>query len=198
MTLNDLPRMFFSESRGWQDIDRRHPSVRTMLLAVVGPLSLLPPLMYAYASMAHPGAVFPQLEPALTGAEALTVGVVFFAIEVAMVFLMADVIRQIARAMSAQPTYAQSFALAAIAPVPLWLTALVLFVPSLWVNAAMLAVAWVGSAALIRHGVHTLIHVDDTAQAHRIANRVTFAGVAAWVGLVVLMALVLSIILGWR
>ena len=81
---------------------------------------------------------------------------------------------------------------------PLWLTALVLFVPSLWVNAAMLAVAWVGSAALIRHGVHTLIHVDDTAQAHRIANRVTFAGVAAWVGLVVLMALVLSIILGWR
>ena len=198
MTLIDLPRMFVSESRGWRDIDRLHPGVGKMLLAVVAPLSLLPPLMYAYANMAHPGAVFPLMEPAMSTGEAMVVGGIFFLVEVAMVFMMADVIRQIARWMSVYPDFDEAFALAAIAPIPLWLTSLMLFVPNLWFNAGMLALAWLGSAALIRHGVRTLLHISDTEQAHHIANRVTFSGVAAWIALMVLMSLIVSVVLGWR
>ncbi len=198
MTINDLPRMFFSDTRGWDDIDRRHPSVAKMLLAVAAPLSLLPPLMYAYANSAHPGAVFPLMEPALATGEALVVGGIFFLVELAMVFLMADVIRQIARSQSVYPEFGECFALAAIAPVPLWLTSLMLFVPNLWFNAGMLALAWLGSAALIRHGVHSLLHVSDAETAHHISNRVTFTGVAAWIALMVMMALIVSVVLGWR
>lgn len=198
MSLADLPHMLISESRGWQDIDRKHPSVIRMLLAVAAPLSLLPPLMYLYASTTAPGAVFPALAPALGMGEALIVGGIFFAVELAMVFMMADVIRQIAQGSDAQPTYAQSFSLAAIAPVPLWLTSLMLFIPSMTFNVLMLAIAWLGTAALIRHGVRTLLHVDDADAAHHISNRITFAGVAAWIGLMVVMSLVLSLVLGWR
>ncbi len=197
MTLTDLPRMLISESDGWRDIKKMHPSVAKMLLAIV-PLSLLPPLMYAYANMAAPGAVFPRMEPALVMSEAFLIGGIFFIVEIAMVFMMADIIRQIANAASVQPAFEQAFTLAAIAPVPLWLTSLMLFVPSLWFNVAMLALAWVGTAALIRHGVRTLLEVDDGELAHHIANRITFAGVAGWVALMVMMALVSSMILGWR
>jgi len=198
MTLTDLSRMFVSEREGWRDIQRMHPGITMMMLAVVGPLSLLPPLMYAYANMAHPGAVFPLLEPGMTGGEAMLIGGIFFLIEIAMVFMMADMIRQISNAMSCEPSYAQCFAMAAIAPIPLWLTSLMLFVPSLWFNVAMVAIAWFGSAALIRHGVGTLLEVDDAEAAHHIANRVTFAGVIAWLALMVMMALIASIIFGWR
>lgn len=198
MSPADLPQMLISESRGWRDIDQMHPSVTRMLLAIAGPLSLLPPLMYFYAGMAHPGAVFPLLSPALGMGEAMIVGALFFLIELAMVFMMADVIRQIATGSGAQPTYAQSFSLAAIAPVPLWLTSLMLFIPSMAFNVLMLALAWLGTAALIRHGVRTLLHVDDSDAAHHISNRVTFAGVAAWIGLMVVMSLIISIVLGWR
>jgi predicted DNA repair protein MutK len=112
--------------------------------------------------------------------------------------MMADLIRQIAGARSVDPDYAQCFTMAAIAPVPLWLASLVAFVPSLWFNVGMLAVAWVGSVAMIRHGVGTLLEVADADAAHHIANRVTFAGVVAWLALMIMMALVVSIILGWR
>ncbi|MBT0962162.1 Yip1 family protein [Denitromonas iodatirespirans] len=198
MTLADLPRMLVSESRGWHDIERMHPSVTKMLLAVVIPLSLLPPLMYAFANMTYPGAVFPLLEPALGTGEAMVVGGIFFVVEVAMVFMMADLIRQIAAAHSASPSYAQTFALAAIAPVPLWLTALVLFVPSLWFNVVVLALAWVATLALIRHGVKPLLQISDGELAHRIANRITLVGIGAWIGLMMMMALIVSIVLGWR
>lgn len=198
MTLADLPRMLVSETDGWRDIDRMHPSVNRMLLAVAGPLSLLPPLMYLYANMAHPGAVFPLLLPALGAGEAMLVGGLFFLIELAMVFMMADVIRQIAQGLEARPDYAQCFALAAIAPVPLWLTSVMLFVPSMAFNVLMAAVAWIGTVALIRHGVRTLLHVEDGEAARHIANRVSFAGVAAWIGLMVVMTLIISMVLGWR
>ena len=198
MTLTDLPKMLISETHGWRDIDQMHPSVTRLLLAVAGPLSLLPPLMYFYASTAHPGAIFPMLAPALGMGEAFVVGGVFFLVELAMVFMMADVIRQIARTMETKHTYAQCFSLAAIAPVPLWLTSMMLFIPSMAFNVLMLAIAWIGTAALIRHGVRTLLHVADESAAHRMSNRITFAGVAAWIGLMVVMSLVLSMVLGWR
>ena len=198
MTLTDLPRMLVSEADGWRDVERLHPGVSKMLLAVVMPLSLLPPLMYAYANMAHPGQVFPLLEPPLGLTEAWVVGSVFFVVEVAMVFMMADLIRQITQSMAARPGFAQSFSLAAIAPVPLWLASLALLVPSLWFNLAVGALAWVGTVALIRHGVAPLLHVADHDQAHRVANRITLVGMAAWIGLVMMMALIVSAILGWR
>lgn len=198
MTPASLPRMLVSESEGWNEINRIHPGVMKMLLAVVVPLSLLPPLMYAYATLFYPGQIFPALEPALSGGETFLVGGAFFVAELLMVFLMADLIRQIAASHDAQSGFENTFALAAIAPVPLWLASLALFVPSLWFSVIAVAAAWVASVALIRHGVRPLLHVADGDKVRDVANSVTMAGVAGWVGLMVLMALIISAIIGWR
>ena len=198
MTPANLPGMFVSESEGWSEINRIHPGVMKMLLAVVVPLSLLPPLMYAYANMLHPGQIFPAMEPPLGGGEAMLVGGGFFIAELVMVFLMADMIRQIAASHGVIAGFENSFALAAVAPAPLWLASLMMFVPSVWMCSIALVVAWVGSVALIRHGVRPLLHVVDQDQARDIASSITIAGVVGWIGLMVLMALMVSAILGWR
>lgn len=198
MTPANFPGMFVSESEGWNEINRIHPGVLKMLLAVVLPMSLLPPLMYAYATMFHPGQIFPAMEPAPGGGELLLVGGGFFLAEIAMVFLMADLIRQIAASHETSVGFENTFALAAIAPAPLWLASLMMFVPSVWLCSVTLAVAWVGSVALIRHGVRPLLHVADRDRARDIANSITVAGVVGWTGLMLLMVLLVSAIVGWR
>lgn len=198
MTLSNLPRMFVSEQEGWSEMVRMHPSVKNLLLYVVGPMSLLPALMYAFAELAYPGAIFPKLAPSLSMGEAVVVGSAFFLAEVLMVALMAVFIQQMGEAVGMVPPYENAFALAAIAPIPLWLSSLALFVPSLWVNVLVVAMAWVGSVALIRHGVRPLIGLQDEGAAHKMAHMVTFIGILAWVALMVMLAFFLSVVLGLR
>jgi hypothetical protein len=115
-----------------------------------------------------------------------------------MVALMAGYIRELALSWAVPLTYADAYSLAAIAPTPLWISALALFVPSLWFNVLAVAVAWVGCVLLIRHGIRPLFHVADERQVRRLANGITVAGVGVWIGLVLLLALTLGILMGWR
>jgi len=80
--------------------------------------------------------------------------------------------------------------------VPLWLASLALLVPSLGFTLAVAALAWVASIALIRHGVRPLLHISDEKNAHYVSNMVTMAGITAWIGLLVVSAMILSILLG--
>lgn len=196
MSIASLPKMFVSETEGWSDVVKIHPSVYKLFWFLVVPLSALPPLMYAYAGLSQPGAVFPATEPPMTGGEAALVGGAFFLIELATVAFMATVIRQMSGDHGFPTPYENAYALAAIAPVPLWLSSLALLVPSLWINVAVVALAWVGSVALIRHGVRPLLGVNDAGESHAMANRVTMAGVAAWIALMVVLALLMSAFLG--
>ncbi len=186
MSFATFPKMLVSETEGWSDVARVHPSVSKLFMTLVVPLSLVPPVLYAFAELAHPGAIFPSMEPALMAREAFWVGGLFFLAELAAVAFMANVIQQIARSHQCDTNYASAYALAAIAPVPLWMASLALAIPSLW------------AALLIRHGVRPLLAVHDPELAHRLANRITFVGVMAWVGMMVVMALLLSVVLGWR
>jgi hypothetical protein len=45
--------------------------------------------------------------------------------------------------------------------------------------------------------VRPLFKLENPDQAHRIGNAITFIGVAAWIGLMVVLALLLSLALGW-
>jgi len=55
----------------------------------------------------------------------------------------ARVVQRIAEIADAHPAYHDAFVFAAIAPTPLWLSALFLFIPSLTVNALAMAIALV-------------------------------------------------------
>lgn len=197
MSPASLPKMFLSEREGWSDIVRIHPSVLKLFASLVAPMSLIPALMYAYAEITHPGVIFPLSRPALTGSDLFVNGAVFFLIEVGMVSFMAMIIQEITESMDVEAPYEDAYALAAVAPIPLWLSSLALFIPSLGANVAIVALAWVGSVALIRHGVRPLLHVDDEKKAHYIANLITLSGVCGWVSLLVIAGGLLSLFLSW-
>lgn len=197
MSPANFPRMFFSEREGWTDIAQIHPSVRKLLRFLVVPMSLVPPLMYLFAQLAYPGRIFPISRPEPSLANLITNGIVFFGVELAMVSFMAMVIRQIADGQGFRVPHENAYALAAIAPVPLWLAALALFIPSLGFNLLALAVAWVGSVALIRHGVRPLLGIEDSQKVRNVANLVTMSGVIAWFSLLIVAAGILSFLLVW-
>lgn len=198
MTIADFPRMMVSETEGWPELSRRHPSVTQLFAFLVVPMSLIPPLMYAYSQVATPGAVFPLVEPPLAWEELAVVGAVFFAVELADVALMASYIQQLGAAADVHPDYPTAYMLAAVAPTPLWLSALGLFIPSLGFNVVLAIAAWCCSVALIRHGVRPLFNVADEHKAARMTNAVTLAGVAVWAAMLLLFMMLLGMLLGWR
>lgn len=196
MMMNHIPAMLVSEKTGWEDVDNSHHSARWYFRSVVTPLSLLPPAMYAYAELMHPGEIFPLSMPALTAMQLLVTGIVFYVLQLLMVPYMAMLIRRMAQARDHDPGYDNAYALAAIAPIPLWLSSLALLVPSQGFVIGVGIAAWIAALALIRHGVRPLLHVTDEKKAHYIANVVSMSGIAAGIGLVLVSALILNMLLG--
>jgi hypothetical protein len=198
MSLITLPFMFVSDTRGWDSIARARPSVLVLTLFFVVPMSLLPPVMYAYTHLAIPGQLAPLVVPPLTAGELALVGMAFFVIELAMVALMGNYIQQLGEWLHLSISYNDAYTLAAIAPTPLWLSTLALSVPSMWFNFLVLAIAWVGSVALIRHGIPSLLKVHDPDKGRQLANAVTAVGVGAWFALLAVMVMLLGMLVGWR
>lgn len=196
MLMTHIPQMLVSEKTGWNEIDKSHISARWFFKSLVLPMSLLPPALYAYAELMHPGAIFPLSVPALTTTQLMVIGVVFYGMQLLMVPYMAMIIQRMAQGRDHDPGYDSAYALAAIAPVPLWLASLALLVPSLGFTVAVAILAWAASIALIRHGVRPLLQISDEKNAHYVANMVTMAGVTAWIGLLVVAAMILSMLLG--
>ena len=196
MSIPNLPAMFISETTGWGELARLHPPVTKLFLRLVVPMSIVPPVMYAYSELIHPGRVFPLSVPALTATQLLVSGAVLFAVQLAMVSFMAMLIRRMCMARDHDPAFEEAYALAAVAPVPLWLSSLALFVPSLWFNVGVVTLAWIASLALIRHGVRPLLGVRDAQKAHYISNLVSLAGVGAWIALLIVSGEILSLLLG--
>ena len=196
MLMTHFPGMLVSEKTGWEEIDHSHYSARWFFKSVVMPMSLLPPALYSYAELVHPGAIFPLSVPALSATQLLVTGVVFYGMQLLMVGYMAMLIQRMSMGRDHDPGYDSAYALAAIAPVPLWLASLALLVPSLGFTLAVGALAWVASLALIRHGVRPLLHINDEKTVHYVANMVTLSGIAAWIALLVVSAVILSMLIG--
>lgn len=198
MTIASMRRMLVSDHDGWDEVVRTHPSIRNLALYMVAPFSLIPAIMYPYAELMYPGQVFALLEPPMSTGEAMFVGIAFFLMQLAMVQMMATFIQQIGESFGVRASDDEAYALAAIAPTPLWLSALALFVPSLSFAIGAVALAWIGSVALIRHGIRPLLHLDDDHKIRQMAAAVTATGVVAWMALLIVMALTVSLVLGWR
>lgn len=198
MDTHNLPKMLYSYSDGWQDLMRLHPGTQRLMLMYVAPMSLIPVAMFIYATLITPGAVLPAVVPHMTGMETLAVALVFFLAQLGMVLLMASIIQQMGDVVEAAPEYEDAFMLAAIAPTPLWLASLALFIPSVWFNVVVMLAAWVASAALIYHGVYPLFRLGDRSRARVMGSFVLLAGVIAWAALMVILSLILSMVLGLR
>ncbi len=194
--LADLPKMFLSETKGWAEIGRMRPSLFRLYAYFVLPMSLIPAIMYSYADLTNVGGMMPVVSPPLSNTELLVGGAIFVMVELAMVALMGAYIQQIGESVDFKPSYQEATLLAAIAPTPLWVSSLALFIPSIGVNVAAVVLAWIGTVTLIRHGVRPLIKLDDDRKARRMTGAVIVAGVLAWLVLMLVFASLLSVVLG--
>jgi hypothetical protein len=185
MNIALLPQLALSSSKGWAELERTHPSVAKLFFLMVIPLSALPPVLLHHAGTGYGDAFF-------DGASSLNWGdlsLIFFLAEMATFAAMGWWIRESCRNHQVDISLHDSYLLAAIAPVPLWLSALSLLIPSIALCVGVSLVALVISGAIIYHGAYALSHMKEEIVAATIANETMAAGLLAWMALVMIVAL---------
>lgn len=182
MSIPQLGKLFVSPHEGWDELVRIHPSVFKLYALLVVPLSLIPPLMLEYAGHHYAAALFPTASPRTWSIAALF----FLVAELLTVPLMAWGIHAVANSRGIMSRYRDAFTLAAIAPVPLWFSALALLSGNIVFIVGVVGLGLIGSVLLIFRGVEGFLGVQEDAVAFDLAYIVTALGLIAWVLLVML------------
>jgi hypothetical protein len=185
MNLISLSKLPFSTEQGWPELEKIHPGLLKMFAFVVLPLSLLPPGMIYYAGTHYPESFF----KGAAGSAWDEIAMVFFLAEMLTFLGMGWLIKQIANSNGLKIDHHDAHLLAAIAPIPLWLSSLGLLVPSLAFNAGLSLVALGLSCGIIYHGVEGLCHTREDITAGAIVQTVIGAGLIAWALLLVIVML---------
>ncbi len=185
MKLSALSRLPLSADQGWPEIERLHPRLIKVFAFIVLPLSILPPLMLYYVGSHDPEVFLPQSAGKNWG----TIAAVFFLTEMFTLLLMGWLIKQVAEGNKLSIGYHDSYLLAAIAPVPLWLSSLGLLVPSLAFNVLLSLAAFGLSCGIIYHGIEALAHTREEVCAACVVQIVIGAGLIAWALLLMLVVL---------
>ncbi len=176
MNAVQLSRMAFSFHDGWDELIRIHPSITRLFAWVALPLSLLPPAMIYYAGGNYGDVFVPGVTPAQWHAAAG----IFFLAELLTVPAMAWLIHLVSRANDVATDYHECFTLAIVAPIPLWLSSLTLFVPNLIAGVIVGGLALFFSFGLIYHGVYALFRMLDDVKAFQMASVICGAGLLMW------------------
>jgi len=188
MSILQIGKLFVSPHEGWDQVARIHPSVIKLFVLLIVPMSLVPPLMLEYAGRHYGSVLYPA-----ASARAWTIAALFFLFaELLTVPLMAWGIKSVARSRGVMSNFHDAFTLAAIAPIPLWLSSLALFSSNIFLIVGIVAFGLVGSVLLIFRGVEGILGVEEDVVAFNLAYIVTAMGLIAWV-LLVMLGLVPSI-----
>jgi hypothetical protein len=177
MNLMMFPRMLVSHDEGWTWLMTVHPAVVKMFFFYVVPMSLLPAAMLLYAADAYVGQA---ILGNLTMDEAWMLAALFFIAELLMVPLMAAAIQKIGMIVNEAPDFHDAFAFAAVAPTPLWLSSLALFVPNLAVNGLATITALLLSGLMIYEGSYRFFRLEDESKTMLLAGSILAAGLVAW------------------
>jgi Yip1-like protein len=176
MSLLQMSSMMLSFHKGWDELIEDQPSVSRIFAFVIFPLSLLPPAMIYWAG-GHYGDVFVA---GVSPQQWHTAAGIFFFAELLTVPLMASLMHYVSRANDVTVEFRECLTLAAVAPIPLWLSSLVLLVPNLVVAVVVGGLALLCSLALTYRGVYALLHMHEDVRALQMATVITGAGLLAW------------------
>lgn len=183
MSILTLSKMFISSRDGWPELEAIHPAVSKIFMYLVLPLTMLPPIMLYFAGTQY-GDEF------LSGFGAkpwALIATLFFVTGIMTFIFMGWLIKAIAEANSVTIDTHDAYMLAAIAPIPLWLSSLGLLVPSLLFNAVVSVAALGLSCGIIYHGVYALCHMHEEVVAASITQTTIGAGLIAWAVLLVMI-----------
>ena len=185
-----MKMLHFPHFHGWDYLARSHMPVARMFLLYALPLSLVPPLMIYYAGINYGG----ELLPEFTRSQLQSIGVVFFLVETAMLFLIATIIRRLGEVIDIKPSYEDAFKLAVIAPTPLWLAPLAMFIPSFVVNLTVGALAILATGSLIYFGVPAIFKIEEKGHAVLLSGTIYAAGLVAWAAMMYLTLITWSLV----
>lgn len=182
MSILQIHKLFASSHEGWDAFARIQASSLKLFVFLVVPFSLIPPLMLEYAGGHIGAAMFPD-----TSAQAWSTAALFFLIaELITVPLMAWAIKSVANSKGVPCDYHAAFMLAAVAPVPLWLSSLALFFDQIVLIVAIAILGLAASVTLIFRGAESILKVEEGLDAFDIAYVVTALGLSAWALLIML------------
>ncbi|SHF03534.1 Protein of unknown function [Modicisalibacter ilicicola DSM 19980] len=173
----------FSSTHGWAELSKRQPSVTRLVLFLVLPMSFIPPLMLYYAGT-HYGDAF------LAGfgdKQWRFITTIFFLAELLTFAVMGWLIYEVTNTGKQAISIHDAYLLAALAPIPLWLSALALLIPSLTFNVIVALVALGISCSLVYHGLQGLARKQEEMETLSATYTIMAASVLAW-GLLIAIA----------
>lgn len=183
MTVLTLLKMPFSR-HSWQELQRRQIPIATLAWWLVVPMSFLPPMMLFYAGT-HFG---DDYLPSFAERNWHFITTVLFLAELLTFFVMGWLIYSVLNRHGIAIDYQRSYLLAAIAPLPMWLSALVLFVPFVLFNAIGVIVGLWLSSMLIYTGINALCGRDENDVTSMSATyTVIAAALVAWLLLMLIV-----------
>jgi hypothetical protein len=160
----------------WDTFTHSHMSVLKLFLRYTVPMSILPPAMIYYAGVTYGG----EMLPALSATQLVSIGILFYIVELAMTFAVAYVIQQLGEWVQIKPAFEDSYKLAVVVPTPLWLAPLFLFIPSFMLNLTAGAAALILSGMLIYYSVPPILKVEEKGHAILLSGCILAAGMVAW------------------
>ena len=175
LTVIKLP---FTRQAGWKSLQQRKPSIPVLAWGLVLPMSLLPPVLLYYAGT-HYGNDFVM---GFADREWRFITTILFLAELLTFFVMGWLIHAVVNSSrQLRIDYQDAYLLAALAPLPLWSSAIVLLIPSLLLNALAVLVALGISISLVYHGLQALCQrQDEDVETMAATYTIMAAGVLAW------------------
>lgn len=174
----------------WDAFTHSHMSVLTLFLLYAVPMSVIPPVMIYYAGVTYGGGLL----PAVSAVQLQIIGILLFLTELAMTFVVAYVIQRMGDVIDIKPAFEDAYKLAVVAPTPLWLVPLFLFVPSVVVNITAISAALMISGILIFRNVPSILRVEEEGHAILLSGSILAAGLVAWAVMMYLTLISWSVI----
>jgi hypothetical protein len=165
----------------WPELEAQHAGLFSVLFHTVLPISLLPPFMFYNAGIHHGDALVAgwSLKPWGDIAAILALG------ELIGFGVMGWLVKVVAGGMGSRISRHDAYLVAAVAPVPLWLSSLSLLIPDLALNVLTMLAGLGASCALMYHGVHALCDSDEPIEAVSVTHVVMALMMIVWALLLV-------------
>ncbi len=157
MNISQLTRLPFSGNGGWSELRRLDLSIPFLAWVVVVPLSFLPPVLLYYAGTQYGDGFF----QGFGDKQWRFITTILFLAELLTFFVMGWLIHAVMNSYQLKMSYQDAYLLAAIAPLPLWLSSLALLVPVLAVSVVAVFAGLFLSCALVYQGVRSLCERSD-------------------------------------
>lgn len=126
MDLSAMLKLPLSANSGWQDLLNARLSLRKILFMTMLPIALLPPVLLYFTGIHHPELLPHAVENKFWG----EIAAVFFLAEIATALAMGWSIKQVAKIFTLSIDQKDALLVAAIAPVPMWISSLGLLLPN--------------------------------------------------------------------